>query len=95
MSPKQTWRCVTLMSAFGGKAEICADIGRCLLMTLSGHSQTPGGLCLPYGRPSACQRGETTASQLNLLCKPRRSERFGVISSNGGAIHGLSHTDEG
>src|SRR5258707_10876601 len=52
------------------------------------------GLCLRYGRPSACQRDETTASQLNLLCKPRRSERSGVVSSNGGGIHGLSHTDE-
>src|SRR6187551_2961843 len=53
------------------------------------------GPCLRYHRPSACQRDWTSASQLNLLCKPRRSGRSGVVSSNGGDIHDLSHTDEG
>src|SRR5258705_13030778 len=42
------------------------------------------GLCLPYGRPSACQRDKTTSNQLDLLCKRAVPGRFGVVSTNEG-----------
>ena len=44
------------------------------------------GLCLRYGRPSACQRDKTTSNQLDLLCKPAVPGRFGVVSTNEGVF---------
>src|SRR6476620_4353813 len=44
------------------------------------------GLCLRYGRPSACQRDKTTSNQLDLLCKRAVPGRFGVVSTNEGVF---------